>query len=41
MRKTPQKRDADMNLLKLFCDVDDFCLQFTPVFNQYLLVSGI
>ena len=30
-----------MNLLKLFCDVDDFCLRFIPVLDRYLLVSGI
>ncbi len=28
------------SLLELFCDVDDFCKQFQPIWNQHLLDSG-
>lgn len=28
------------SLLVLFCDVDDFCSEFLPVWNQHLLASG-
>ena len=29
-----------MSLLKLFCDVDDFWLQFRPIWEQQLLTEG-
>lgn len=29
-----------MNLLELFCHVDDFCLQFMPIFEKQLLKVG-
>ena len=28
------------SLLELFCDVDDFCKRFLPIWNQQLLASG-
>ncbi|GAP06441.1 hypothetical protein ATHL_01295, partial [Anaerolinea thermolimosa] len=28
------------SLLVLFCDVDDFCQAFLPIWNQQLLASG-
>ena len=28
------------SLLELFCDVDDFCIIFLPVWEQHLLCSG-
>ena len=28
------------SLLELFCDVDDFCQEFLPFWNQQLLASG-
>ena len=28
------------SLLELFCDVDDFCKAFLPVWNRQLLASG-
>ena len=28
------------SLLELYCDVDDFCQQFLPIWNQHLLSSG-
>ena len=30
-----------MNLLELFCDVDDFCLKFEPEWHQFLLSEGL
>lgn len=27
-------------LIRIFCDIDDFCKSFEPVFNQHLLQSG-
>jgi hypothetical protein len=29
-----------MNILPLFCDVDDFCLLFEPAWKRRLLASG-
>jgi hypothetical protein len=28
------------SLLELFCDVDDFCLEFVPIWRRRLLSSG-
>lgn len=28
------------SLLELFCDVDDFCQVFIPVWNRHLMTSG-
>ncbi len=28
------------SLLELFCDVDDFCKAFLPIWNHQLLASG-
>jgi len=28
------------SLLELFCDVDDFCQEFEPIWNKRLLISG-
>ena len=30
-----------MSLLELFCDVDDFCLEFEPKWQAHLLNSGV
>jgi hypothetical protein len=30
-----------MSLLELFCDVDDFCLEFEPIWQGHLLGSGV
>jgi hypothetical protein len=30
-----------MSLLELFCDVDDFCLEFEPKWQAHLLGSGV
>jgi len=30
-----------MSLLELFCDVDDFCLEFEPKWQAHLLSSGV
>lgn len=30
-----------MSLLELFCDVDDFCLEFEPKWQTHLLNSGV
>ena len=29
-----------MDLTRLFCDIDDFCNQFSVSYNQYLLDKG-
>ena len=29
-----------MNRLAIFCEIDDFCRQFEPIFNQQLLADG-
>lgn len=29
------------SLVELFCDVDDFCQDFMPIFEQHMLESGI
>ena len=30
-----------MSLLELFCDVDDFCIEFEPKWRAHLLNSGM
>jgi hypothetical protein len=41
MKKKPNQTDAGakMNLLELFCDVDDFCLRFEPTWDSFLISS--
>jgi hypothetical protein len=29
-----------MEILPVFCDIDDFCLSFEPIWKQQLLVAG-
>ena len=34
------ERDSLVNILPIFCDIDDFCLLFEPLWKQRLLASG-
>jgi hypothetical protein len=29
-----------MDILSVFCDIDDFCSRFAPAWNQHLVASG-
>ena len=29
-----------MNLISLFCNIDDFCKQFEPIWHKQLLTNG-
>ena len=29
-----------MEIVTLFCDIDDFCLQFEPLWQQHLISEG-
>ncbi len=31
---------SELQLIAMFCDIDDFCKQFTPIFTRHLLQAG-
>jgi len=38
--KHQAERDSLMDILPLFCDIDDFCLLFEPLWRERLLADA-